>query len=173
MEFLKKKKKTQSYLEFLSISCPLSTRVTRNTFPESPHRPLTRVHHGGSSASLGAASQSLFLPSSVSENSNRVLPWCWSQGSDSNPESKKMCVYTERDLVQRIGSCSHRACKPQTRRLQIQGEALLKFRSEAHWLQSFLLLVSQQPLVLGRPSPDWTRPTMPWRAPCFTQSPVI
>lgn len=53
------------------------------------------------------------------------------------------------------------------------GEQMLKFKSKDHLLQSFLLFERGQSLVPFRPSPDWMRPTMLWRAICFTLSPQI
>lgn len=81
----------------------------------------------------------------------------------------------ERDLIQGVGLHSHRHCKPNTRRLEMQEELLLKFRSKAYLLQESLLLGGWQPLGLFRPLPDWMGPTTlaDWRAICFTQRPLI
>lgn len=46
----------------------------------------------------------------------------------------------ERDLIQGVGLHSHRHCKPNTHRLEMQEELLLKFRSKAYLLQESLLL---------------------------------
>lgn len=60
-----------------------------------------------------------------------------------------------------------------TQQIGVRGEQMLKFKSEDHLLQSFLLFERGQSLVPFRPSPDWMRPTMLWRSICFALSPQI